>query len=310
MGKALVLTETISEYDSLLAEVQKLKDEIAELTAEKDDLELHICRGIQAEYDHKIGGLEYQITAYNLEIEKLRSTIEYMQAAINKGQQATRQEAEESAEEELHSFYEDLDRKAKKIKREQEYARQRQEQDKENAKKSGYEPEDEPEDEAEEEGEPWQDSARKNINPAVELKSLYHKIVKALHPDMNPDITEREKALLDDAIKAYSAGDLERLREIAEMIDDADISARFQNTEEGIEELKALRDQLLSRRQSLADDIERIKNSFPYNMIDFLADDEAVEARQRELMSIIESCRNTISVLNERIALLQKQMEH
>jgi hypothetical protein len=54
---------------------------------------------------------------------------------------------------------------------------------------------------------------------------------------------------------------------------------------------------------------ERIKSSFPYNMKEFLVDKEAVAARQEELRSIIESCKNTISVLNERIELLQKEMD-
>ena len=328
MSTEIIISELQNEYDALVEEVQKLKDEIADLTAEKDDLELHICRELQAEYDHKIGGLDYQITAYNLEIEKLRSTIEYLQAAVNRGEEATREEAEADAEEKLHEFYEDLDKKAKNIEKEQEYARQRWEKDKENAEKNGYTPDDDDfdwsaffdfinikvtrgksRDHEEEEKEEQQTSAKKNINPDEEMKSLYHKIVKALHPDMNPDITEREKALLDDAIKAYSEGDLDRLREIAELIDDADIKGRFQDTPEGIEGLKALKDQMINRKKNLQTDIDGIKNNFPYNMVDFLVDDEAVAARQDELIKIIESCKATIEALNDRIALLQKEME-
>ena len=327
MSNELIIAEVQSEYDELVAEVQKLKDEIASLTAEKDDLELHICRELQAEYDHKIGVLEFEITKYNLEIEKLRSVIEYMQAAVNRGEQVTREEAEKNAEEKLHDFYEDLDRTAQKIKKEQEYAKKRWEQDKENAREYGYNPFDADFDWEEffkfihitishgessvdeEEGEILQDSAKKNINPDDDIKSLYHKIVKALHPDMNPDITEREKELLDKAIKAYSEGDVETLREIAEIINDADIRGRFEDTPDGIAGLKELKEQLIVRRNTLESDIEIIKNSFPYNMVDFLADDDAVEARQQELQRIIESCKNTITVLNERIELLQKQME-
>ncbi len=330
MSNELVLTEIQSEYDSLVEEVQKLKDEIASLTAEKDDLELHICRELQAEYDHKIGYLEYQIMAYNLEIERLRSIIEYLQAAVNRAEQVTLQEAEESADEKLQGFYEELDKKAKDIQRDQDYARDRWNKDQENAGNSGNQGKSQDidweefiksihstigsegskdHDEGTAAGEAEQGSAKKNVNPVEEMKALYHKIVKALHPDMNPDITDREKELLNDAIKAYSAGDLERLREIAEIIDDADISSRFPNTPEGIAGLKALKEQLIRKRAALLADIDRIKNSFPYNIVDFLADDEAVAARRDELMKIIESCKETIAALNERIALLQKEME-
>ena len=34
--------QTISEYDSLIAQIRQLKQDIADLTAEKDDLEGHI----------------------------------------------------------------------------------------------------------------------------------------------------------------------------------------------------------------------------------------------------------------------------
>ena len=44
MSTEIIISELQNEYDALVAEVQKLKDEIADLTAEKDDLELHICR--------------------------------------------------------------------------------------------------------------------------------------------------------------------------------------------------------------------------------------------------------------------------
>ena len=51
MSTEIIISELQNEYDALVAEVQKLKDEIADLTAEKDDLELHICRELKAEYE-------------------------------------------------------------------------------------------------------------------------------------------------------------------------------------------------------------------------------------------------------------------
>lgn len=323
MENEIVLSQLQSEYDALVAEVQALKDEIAALSAEKDDLELHICRELQAEYDYKIGGLELQITSLNLEIEKLRTVIENMQAAVNRGEKISREAAEEDAEKRLHRFYEDLKKKSGRIKREQEYARKRWEQDQENNRREGYDPDIE-------EDFDWEaffdfikisisfghgsgddkkeESPKKKVSPNQEMKELYHKIVKALHPDMNPDATEQEKALLDEAIKAYADGNLERLREIAEIIDDKDISARFKDNPEDIAELKKLREQLIRQKEGLQVHIGNIKNSFPYNMVDFLSDEDAVHARQQELLQIINSCNATIDVLNERIALLEEEM--
>lgn len=327
MENEIVLSQLQSEYDALVAEVQALKDEIAALSAERDDLELHICRELQAEYDFKIGGLELQITSLNLEIEKLRTVIENMQAAVNRGEKISREAAEEDADERLHHFYEDLKQKSSKIKKEQEYAKKRWEQDQENNRKEGYDPDFEGDfdweaffdfikinisfghgdgsDDKEEESE---EAPKKKVSPNQEMKELYHKIVKALHPDMNPDATEQEKVLLDEAIKAYADGNLDRLREIAEIIDDKDISARFKDNSEDIAELKKLREQLIKQKEGLRINIENIKNSFPYNMVDFLSDEDAVAARQQELLQIIDSCNSTIKSLNERIALLEKEM--
>ena len=40
----IILSEVKSEYDSLVAEIESTKVIIAALTAEKDDLEQHVCR--------------------------------------------------------------------------------------------------------------------------------------------------------------------------------------------------------------------------------------------------------------------------
>ena len=50
----VVLSAIKTEYQSLIEEIENIKVVIAALSAEKDDLELHVCREIQAEYDMKI----------------------------------------------------------------------------------------------------------------------------------------------------------------------------------------------------------------------------------------------------------------
>ncbi len=349
MGSEIVLTEVINEYEALIKEVQKLKLVVAALEAEKDDLELNVCRRLKAEYDEKIGHLEMQILSYNLEIERLRSIIESMQAAVNRDEKVTPEEAGKEADEKLKSFYDDLGERAEQAKKDEEFARTRAAQDEENARNAGFN-----QDEAEAEGEEfdWDEffkniddfnkafedfmksfagafgggsegtgeeysrsesndqggSAKKNVNPAKELKSLYRKIVKALHPDNKKNRSQKDDELLMEAKVAFEEGNIERLRQIAEMIEDEDLEKRFKDKPEDIEELKQLKRKLKMQMMVLKRDIHQIKNSFPYKEKEFLADDEAVAARQDELKRIIESCKNTITALNDRIDLLQKQM--
>jgi hypothetical protein len=347
MGNEIVLTQIIDEYESLIQEVQKLKMVVAALEAEKDDLELNVCRRLRAEYDEKIGHLELQITSYNLEIERLRSIIESMQAAVNRDEKITPEDAGKEADEKLKNFYDDLGKRAEQAKEDEEFAKRRAEQDEKNAQDAGYSEDDSEDDEPfdwdeffkniDDLNKAFEDffrafgnafggssgssgdysgsesfdqggSAKKNVNPAKELKSLYRKIVKALHPDNKKNRTPKDDELLMEAKKAFEEGNLERLRQIAEMIEDEDIEKRFKNTPEDIEALKNLKYRLKTRLMYLQREVQRIKNSFPYNEKDFLADDEAVAAKQEELNKIIESCKNTIAALRERIAILQEQM--
>ena len=336
--------QTISEYDSLIAQIRQLKQDIADLTAEKDDLEGHICREILADYNEKVGNAEFEATLKLTEIEKLKRVIAYIQAALNRQEAASYEEARRQTEKDFKKYEEDLKKKAEDIKKNAEYARERAKQDEKNRqeaqrrreaaqKMSAVSPKTTGEAENTEEetgltdtGKPGErsDNAEseqhteeakepkeepKQETPEEEMKRLYRKIVKKLHPDMNPDITELEKALLQDAMDAYEKGDLERLREIAETIDDTDIAEKFKDTAEDIAMLKELWDRLLLQKKDLEYQIRQIKDSFPYNMKDMLAD-EAWVAERRELIRVFaEECDAEIARLNARIEELRAKLK-
>ena len=306
----IILSNVKTEYQSLIEEVENIKRIIAALSAEKDDLELHICREIQAEYDMKIGNLEYEIMNYNLEIERLKLVIDFMQSAINCTEFITEEEINKRAEEILGEYYEELKKKAEKIKDDMDYSERRSRNEK-SWTDGEYEDLDSDEefDEYDDEAEDEEDDAPKEA-PDEELKRLYRQIVKKLHPDMKPDITEEEMRLLDEAIKAYADGDLDRIREIAEMLDERDYTERFEDTEEGRAGLKRLLEHLKERKEKLEAEIREIMNSFPYNAKDFLKDDEAVSAKQSELREKIESCKKILEKLGKKIEELSKELEN
>ena len=53
-----------------------------------------------------------------------------------------------------------------------------------------------------------------------ELKRLYRKIVKVLHPDLHPETAQARLTLFDHAVSAYKNGDLETLKMIGELAAD------------------------------------------------------------------------------------------
>ncbi len=350
------IVPVVSEYDKLIEEILELELKLAALAEEIDDLENHVCVELRAEYDQKVGNLEYQARAYQFEIARLKRAIELLQAAINRQEAAKYEDIQKRIETEYKEYEEDLHKKAEDMKRDSEYAKRRAKKDKENEKKAeeerkarsdknekgttpngkkggnskkdtkaekdSEEKKDEDKkdnigsektDKSDTEGEKAESEGlgpdRVNETPAQELKRLYRSIMKKLHPDANPDATEAELELLRKAQKAYSEGDLETLRDIADQIDDTEITEQYSDTPEDIIKLRELRAKLAEKVEILIIHIDEIKNSFPYNEKGFLADEEAVARRQEELVEFNKACADKIIELQEKVLELSKVAE-
>ncbi|WP_029319448.1 J domain-containing protein [Butyrivibrio sp. AE3004] len=344
--KSAEIIPVVSEYDKLVEEILELELKLAALAEEIDDLENHVCVELRAEYDQKVGNLEYQAQAYRLEIARLKRAIELLQAAINRQEAAKYEDVQKRIEEEYKEYEEDLHKKAEDMKRDSEYAKRRAKKDQENeekaeeerragrdsSKKKGKKSDknESEEGKAKEEEPPKEDSEEKsndsstdgdraeseglgaervNETPKQELKRLYRYIVKKLHPDANPDATEKEMELLRKAQKAYSEGDLETLREIADQLDDTELTEKYSDTPEDLIKLRELRAKLAEKVEVLMEHIEEIKNSFPYNEKDFLADEEAVAKRQDEIAEFNRVCADKIIELQKKILELSEIAE-
>ncbi len=280
-----------SEYERLLEEISELKALIITLTAERDELKYHICRDLAAEYNTRIGILELQALTAKLQVLELKRTIEIIQAAINRQERKSEKKARQQAREEYRQFEEDLNRKAEEAKNTDRY--------KEDASKKEEEWQQEQAERARNEGS--EDRTERYKSRTDEMKALYRKIVKAFHPDMNPDQTDEEKALFQEAVDAYNNGDLDKLREIAAMIDEGNIGKDITDSPKDIARLKEIIEGLKHRVEMLREEIESIKTSFPYTMKEFLADEDAVYERQKELTELISEYAKQARELEERL---------
>ena len=154
------------------------------------------------------------------------------------------------------------------------------------------------------------EAAKNPGNPVEALKRLYRKIVKRLHPDVNPNRTEREKELFNEATEAWKAGDLEKMQAIWEELESGrDPEERFEDTPEDLEKLRETLAKLRERVRGLADEISNIRGEYPYTMKEFLENEEAVEAKRSELQKQLQEIRDADAKLAEFIELVKKKVK-
>lgn len=128
---------------------------------------------------------------------------------------------------------------------------------------------------------------------AAELKRLYHDIAKRLHPDLNPNLSEDEQDLFQQAQAAYRCSDLNSLRQIHQHVMGEETSVQVTiDLAQEVQQLQQMTD-LLSQQ------IEQLYQTFPFTQREFLADEEKIAQKQAEL-------RAQIKQMDEKRASLQQ----
>ena len=124
---------------------------------------------------------------------------------------------------------------------------------------------------------------------AKRLKNIYRKCVFKLHPDINKNLTESQHALFIQMTEAFKNGDLKRLEALYYMIEDENIDPISES------------DRIKELIEDLEKKIKEIKDSFPYNKKELLADDELSRTYKLELEEVYERYTNEIRAVEEKI---------
>lgn len=253
-----------SEYENLLKESKKLQGTLSALIMERDELKLHICKNLQAEYMVKIGTLEYKVYEFECKILRIKRKIELIQMYFNRQKIVNIIEIELTLNAEFEEYQENLNEKMNEINKALE---------------------------------------RNNLDTlsdeeSVEIRKLYRQIVKKLHPDLNPNVTAGEIELFTKAVDAYKNGDLDTLRSISMLIteisDSDSISDSMNNLKIKIEKLKNMID-LISK------EIEQIKDSFPYNQKELLTNPVKLNERRQELLRILDEYKHIYKLYETKL---------
>jgi len=301
--------------EKLKKEILILKAKLAELLQERDDLIYHICPELRARYAVEIGDYQNRANYQELMILELKRRIEIARAALNREQSISEEAVDEQIEKEYQDFHQKVEEEYQKSKKSKEEQAQKEEKRKFHEEQWKRQYSHQEEGEKAEENCGTKDSDRENFdteNPSKEqplpnAKELYRKIVKKLHPDMNPNATEHDLELFHRAAKAYEEGDIMTLQAIYDEVYGLDSEVVSQ--EENMETLMSLREQLLERIQKASEEIENIKKDFPYTEKEFLDNPEAVKTKQEAIIQLIQEYEKEILRLTKLLQEISQEME-
>ena len=237
------------EHNKKLDDLESLKSELAKLISERDTLENTVKKNLEALYATKIGKNEYTMFKAECDIARLKRKIELFQARINHGEKFNVPEIKSRLDEEYKKWEKEMSVMLEDI---------------ENSKKRL--------------------GSLMSKEDSIELQSTYRILVKKLHPDVNPDQTEKSKLLWNWTMQAYSLGDIGELRAIKLLVDD------FKN-DAAVDSGPKIDDHIESVKQKIYDLIEyikKIKSEFPFTIEHNIADKTWVANKNSEILKKIE----------------------
>ncbi len=243
----------------LIHRLEELKRESAALFHKRDEMLTYEHPHLYSLYLTEIGGLKYEEFALQTDVKVLQLRLALIQSYINRNAAPDHDAIEERIRIEEENCQRLLNEKMQDIKAAREYL------------------------------------ASPLLTPedSRELRAIYVLLVKKLHPDINPDLTERQKELYVRAVAAYKSQDLATLRQILLMIDT-----------DAVEDLpdETLEDQIGKLRQTIENIRERIaelESQFPFNLRDKIYDKAWVEEQQKLLKESIAALKEKKTSLEQ-----------
>ncbi len=178
---------------SLTPEQQQLRDrylilkrEFSELFALRNEIVSHDIPFLTSLYLELIGRKLYEVYCLSVELSKLKQRLSLLQAYINRNEIPDLQEVDSKIEVLFTDYQRKIDQEAQNLVAAREFL-----------KNGTFLSEEE----------------------TSELKNIYRTIVKRLHPDINPGLTEEQKELFLKAQIAYQLPDISTLRIILVSLD-------------------------------------------------------------------------------------------
>jgi hypothetical protein len=233
------------EYESLRAEVARLREEIVVVRTQLDRATGVETELLKAEYGKRFGRLELELTRKYYRFRLLRRRIDLVRSYLNRGAEPDMEAIDAILDAEAEEYNQVLRRKAA---------------DAERASKMTF--------------------REYSDEEAVHAKKLYQQVVRALHPDLHPGATPDDIACLQQAVEAYNSGDLATLEAIAVLVE----CGEKKNDEPScIDSLRKRCEQYRDTLSKLALRLKKVRSSFPFDQAELLSKPENVMKRIQDL---------------------------
>jgi hypothetical protein len=252
------------EAAALRAENGLLREELAKLITDLDYLTTTVLPSVEAEYSLKIGCLEYEAFTLECEVRRARRRLELARSHVNRNENIPPAAIESALEDEFSRWQSEIEEMRRGLEAAREFER----------------------------------APRLSAAETRELQTLYRRLARLLHPDLNPGQTERERNIWLRVADAYRDGALEELRALGLLLD-GDPAA-----DEGggahaplLDSLRRRRDELRAHVERALAQMARVKSEPPYTLRRKLGDEQWLAARAADL-------REKIALLKEHRLML------
>ena len=249
-----------AEKDCTEAELAVMEKCFLQTLMARDHLVYQESELLKAEYMEKLGMLEYKLYEYHVACQRLKRKLELIRQKLNCQDIVDVQKIDMQLEAEYAEYEEKLQKKMAEFTK--------------LLKIDGVLEDDQ----------------------AEKIKKLYKKLVKRLHPDLQPGQSEEEYRLFQRVVKAYKDSDLKTLRKVDLLTDKigeqdknvtVDRLSRFKELQKACEELKL--------------EMEAVRKEFPFNQQKLLQNKKELKLRQSELQASLEEYKESYAKLERKI---------
>lgn len=250
-----------------LERLSELRQKVVDTLLEIDNINLQVNPHILANYAKSIGYLETDLYKWQLRARRAKRKYSHAQAAANKGEAI----ALDSIENKLDEEFTEWEAKLSTLLGEQLRLLEAL---------SGSRP----------------------LSPTAtrELKALYKKLIKRLHPDMHPGLTEEAQRFFLLAQGAYENGDLTMLRAIDTATEDFVVAE--EPVDQSMEDLEIEITMTEAQLNIAIEKLDALKSSHPYILSDLLDDPIRLTKRRKELEAEIKRQKDASRCYEEKIA--------